>query len=253
MVDVRLIIAEEIAVHRKVRGAFPARRRLDVLHAAASRQIFRRDIGPRLAVVARDVKRPVVRARPDDTDLERRLGDRVQRAVNLFTGHITRDRLAAPALTARGLRRQIRRDLFPRYTLVARAMQILGPVIKDIRIVRRRRHRRDALESINQIDGVVAVQRLCTDPIILFLAGLEIHHAVLALARSVDDVRIARVRHDRTRLTSWTASPVGQGVRLGDTRDNHCRVVLLRAVQLVRKLIVHPHAVNLGGRLVELR
>ena len=68
--------------------------------ASARREILRRDVLPRLPVVARDVERPVVRAGPDDALLERRLRDRVERAVELLTGHVARDRLAARALAA---------------------------------------------------------------------------------------------------------------------------------------------------------
>ena len=41
--------------------------------------------------------------------------------------------------------------------------------------------------------------------------------------------------------------------RIGLARDNQRRVVLLRAVKLVRKLVVDPHAVDFCGRLIHLR
>ena len=100
LIDVRLVVAEQVAIDREVRRALPVRRRLDVLHAAAGRQILRRDVRPGLAVVARDVERPVVRAGPDHALLERRFRDRVERAVELFAGDVARDRLAARALAA---------------------------------------------------------------------------------------------------------------------------------------------------------
>ena len=73
------------------------------------RQVLRRDVRPRLAVVARHVERAVVRAGPDDARLRRRLGDRVQRAVELLARHVARDRLAARALAAGGMRGEIGR------------------------------------------------------------------------------------------------------------------------------------------------
>src|SRR6185369_9218370 len=95
--------------------------------------------------------------------------------------------------------------------------------------------------------------RLASDPVILFLPGLEIHHAVLAFARSVNDVWIRRMRHDWTSFTTWTSAPVSRGKRFSLARDDDCRVVLLCAVEFVRKLIVDPDAVDLRRRLVHLR
>src|SRR5262249_55591711 len=113
LVDVRLEIAEQVTIDRVVRAAFAVRRRLDVLHASAVGQILRRDVLPTLAVVARDEERTVVRAGPDHARLELRLADRVERAIELLTGHIACDGFAAAALTARGFGGEIGRDLLP--------------------------------------------------------------------------------------------------------------------------------------------
>ena len=61
------------------------------------------------------------------------------------------------------------------------------------------------------------------------------------------------MRHDRTSFTTWTNAPVDGGERIGLARDDQRRVVLLRAVEFVRKLIVDPDAVDLRRRLVHLR
>ncbi len=117
------------------------RRRLDPLHPPALRQVARSDVRPRAAVVARDVERTVVRARPDHARLVRRFRDRVQRAVKLLARHVARDRLAARALAARRVACQIRTDRLPRHAQVARAVHVLRAVVQHLRIVRRRRHR----------------------------------------------------------------------------------------------------------------
>src|SRR5262249_49404086 len=116
-------------------------------------------------------------------------------------------------------------------------MKVLRAVVKDVRIVRRRGHRRDSLKSKNQITRRISVKRLRADPIILLLAGLQIHHAVLTLARSIDDVRIFWIRHDRAGLATGPGAPIlaALGVRLA--RNYHRRVVLLGAVEFVWKLI----------------
>src|SRR6185503_13932478 len=122
----------------------------------------------------------------------------------LFAGNIARDRFAADALATLGMRCQIRRDFFPGHTLVARAMHVLRTVIEHFRIVRRDCHRRNALHAINEVARGISIQRFTANPVTLLLTGLQIHHAILSFARSVDDVRVERVRHDWTSLTTWT-------------------------------------------------
>src|ERR1051326_7612615 len=67
------------------------RRSLDVLDAPAGRQVFRRHVRPGLAVIARDVKRTIIRTGPDHALLQRRLRNRIQRAVKLFARNIACD------------------------------------------------------------------------------------------------------------------------------------------------------------------
>ena len=70
-IDVRREIAQQESIDRHVRGPRSVRARLDVLHAAARRQVLRRHVGPRLAVVARHVDQAVVRSGPDQALLQR--------------------------------------------------------------------------------------------------------------------------------------------------------------------------------------
>src|ERR1043165_2761894 len=150
-VDVRLIVAEQPTIDGEVSRAFAMWRRLDVLHTTAARQIFRRHVRPLLAVVARDKKWTIVRSRPDHALLEWRLSNRIQRAVKLFASDVACNRFTAGALATVRMRRKIGRDSFPRHTFITRAMNVLRSVIQDIRIVRRRGHRRHALHAIDEI------------------------------------------------------------------------------------------------------
>src|SRR6267143_623747 len=109
-------------------------------------------------------------------------------------------------------------------------MKILRSIIKDVRVVRRCRHRRDSLKAINEIAGRIAIKRLRADPIILLLSSLQIHHAVLSLARSVDDVWIAWIRHDWSSLAPWTRTPIIAVVWIGLAGSDDRGVVLLGAV-----------------------
>src|SRR5882672_5386790 len=112
-------------------------------------------------------------------------------------------------------------------------MQILRSVIQHVRIMRRGGHRRYALHAVNQIAGGIAVQRLRADPIALLLPGREVHHAVLAFARAIDDFRIFGMRHDWPGFTTWTSSPVFASGGVGLTRHDDRRVVLLSAIEFV--------------------
>ena len=121
-IDVRREIAEQVAIDRRVGRSGAVRAGLDVLHAAARRKACGRHVRPRLAVVARHVDRAVVRPGPDHALLHGRLANRVQRAVDLLAGGVARDRLAARALRAFGMRGEIGTDLLPGHAAVARAV-----------------------------------------------------------------------------------------------------------------------------------
>ena len=77
-INVRLIIAEQITIRSVIGRAFAVGRWFDVLDASAFGKVFRRHVGPRLRIVARDIKRPVVGSGPDHAFLERRFSDRIQ-------------------------------------------------------------------------------------------------------------------------------------------------------------------------------
>ncbi len=79
------------------------RRRIDVLDAAASWKIFGSDVGPCLAIVARDIERAIITAGPDYALFQRGFRNRIKRAVELFAGNVARNRLAARTLATGGL------------------------------------------------------------------------------------------------------------------------------------------------------
>src|SRR5258705_1719177 len=98
---------------------------IDVLHGAARRQVFWRDVGPGLSIVPSNVEWAVVCSCPDHSLFNRRLRDCVKRAVKLFTGDVTSDRFAARTLATIGSRCEVRRDPFPCQPLVSCPMHIL--------------------------------------------------------------------------------------------------------------------------------
>ena len=176
--------------------------------AAAGLQVFRRDVLPVLAAVTCDVERPVVGAGPDHSRFVRRFRDRIERAVELLAGDVARDGLAADPLRALGFRGEVRREALPGHPLVPRPVEVLGPVVQHVRVVRRNGHRRHPLHAVDQVARRVAVERLPADPVVLLLAGGQVHPAVLPFARAVHVVGIERVRHDGAGFGS-TGRPEG--------------------------------------------
>ena len=258
-IGVRLEIAEQVAVDGDVRRALAMARHIDVLHPTTGRHRWWRDLGPGETVVARDMHRPVVRARPDHARLDRRFLDRVQRGVVLLAGHVARDRAAADALCLRIVRCQVGRHALPRDAFVARAMQELRAEVHGTAHVRRCEHRGHALEPVLQVLVVVAVQRLHADPRILFLARTHVQARELALARAVHDIAIPRAGQYGASLASRTGHPVlrrlvGAVAQPRQRRnDQRAALVLLRAIELVRIVVVHEDLVDLRCALVVLR
>src|SRR5258705_7610124 len=60
------------------------------------------------------------------------------------------------------------------------------------------------------------------------------------------------MRHDWTCFTAWASPPIGRRVRVSLAGDDKSRVVLLRAVESVRKLVVDPNTVDFRSRLIHL-
>src|SRR5690242_12395042 len=73
-----------------------------------------------------------------------------------------------------------------------------------------------------------------------------------AVGTGVHDLRIFRRRRDPARLAAADVVPIARADAAFSraARDAHGRVVLLRAVYVVRKIVVERDAIKLCGRLV---
>ena len=174
------------------------RRRFDVLHAPARRKIFRRHVRPPLAVVARDVKRPVIRSGPDHTLLERRLRDRIQSAVKLFAGHVACDRLTAraPGNTPDAQSDRARSVPTSRLCRACDGQTAIRSRAHPDRAATSPSVTRAACDrSDRSRDYHTRIARQSSS---LLLTRLQIHHAVLSFARTVNNVRVRQMRHDGT-------------------------------------------------------
>src|SRR5262245_54904034 len=126
-----------------------------------------------LSVVSRDVDRSVVRSGPNEAFSNSRLPDRVQRAVELLAGHVARNRLAARALEASIVRRQVGADPLPGHAAVAGAEEILGAEVEHVGVMRRRRHRWRSRNAILEVARLDPVERLDADVVGRAIPGAE--------------------------------------------------------------------------------
>src|SRR5258708_19466426 len=148
--------------------------------------------------------------------------------------------------------REIGTEALPSYVAVARAVQVLRPVVNVIRRMRRNFHRRDALKTVNQFCSRVAVKGLRANPIALLISRRKIPAAELAFATSKNDFRIPRVRNNRPSLASRSHAEI-LSVPQRKARNNDRGVVLLRAINAIRILVVYSHLIDFGLRLLGLR
>ena len=149
--------------------------------------------------------------------------------------------------------REIRTDRLPALSLIRRLEQDVGRRIKRCGIDRRDDDGRRPLEPVLHVGRRAATGRLRPDRDIAGFAEPMIvsrHDAVIRAG--VDDVRVARIGSDVAAFAAADLIPVGviDAAAAGPARNRNGGVVLLRAVDPVRKLIVGDHVIKLTGRLV---
>src|SRR3954468_14389403 len=101
---------------RRIRGGCGNRGEPRELRRAGN---VRRDVGPALPAVARQLQVPVVGSRPDDVGIAWTLGDRDDRAVKLGARVVDRNRPAAGTLLVLVIGSEIGTDDVPRRATVA--------------------------------------------------------------------------------------------------------------------------------------
>ena len=108
---------------------------------------------------------------------------------------------------------------------------------------------------MRQIDGAVSgiINRHRTNVLyFLFAFVVPIDEA---FAVRINDVPVPRVRNDEPAFTATSFKPIfaADYSRVRAARDPDIRIVLLRAVNVVRERVVHGHVIELRSRLVVLR
>ena len=110
---VRAEIILPVPVHRQERPPRSVGRQLDRVHRTPLRHVARCDIGPRGAMVSRDMHTSVVSSRPQDAGLQGRFFEREDRPVDLDSRVVHRDRSARETLLCGVVARQVGADGLP--------------------------------------------------------------------------------------------------------------------------------------------
>src|ERR1700678_4531742 len=96
------------------------------------------------------------------------------------------------------------------------------------------------------------VDRIRTD--VLRLLRTKIEASVLIFGIAINDVRIARIGDHEARLAAAGGIPVARPYHalVVETSDGKIGIVLLRAVNVVRKAVIRCDMVELAGGLIVL-
>src|SRR5262245_38350796 len=120
--------------------------------------------------------------------------------------------------------------------------------------MRRKHQRRDPLKTMLQIGGamtgVIEWQR-ANVLYFLFVFVVAVNETFVV---RIDDVPVARIGHNEPAFAAASLKPIlpTNHSRVRATRNSNIRVVLLRAVNVVRKGVVHGDVIELRSRLIVL-
>ncbi len=135
--EVGRLVVEPVGVDHHVGDAGVPARRLDGADGAPLGDTGRCDVAPVRAAVPGQVHQPVVGAGPDESRLDRRLGDRKDRVVELDAGVVAGDGPPGPLLFRRVVAGQIGADRLPALAAVLGSEEDVGGVVDDLGIVGR--------------------------------------------------------------------------------------------------------------------
>ena len=245
-----------VPVDRQIGRPRRVRRSFDQAHTAPLRHLLRRDIGPVLASVPRDMNQPVVGARPDQPLLKRRFGHRENRVVKLRSGIVDIHRPARRLLLALIVARQIRTDRLPMHAAIGRFEQSLARVIQNVGIVKRDQHRRGPLKAVVQNRRAHSIREPRENGDVLKLPVMFVEPRDVALIGArIDDRWVARIGSDVARFPAPDVVPFRPADRSlrAAAGDGDGRIVLLRAVNVIGEAVIRNHVVKLRRRLVTLR
>ena len=195
-----------------------------------------------VAAVGSEPDQSVVGARPDAIDVERRRRQRINHAalLGLRRGLIAED--AHRGWHVKGLAREVRADLLPTLSAVARGPEGVRGKVHQVRIERREDNRLGADDAKFR-----AAQRHRHDVLRLRCAAI-----VARQLAAVDDVGIERIGNNVAVFFRCHRMPVAKRdlAVIAAAGDADRAALLLAAAQAIGKRVVGIHVIKLRRRLV---
>ncbi len=249
-------VVPHVPLHREEGGPLRDVRRLDRADVGPFGESLRPDRLPVLPAVGRHVDEAIGGAGPDQIVVQRRHRHRRQAWIDLGARLIQIDRASGRLLRGRVVAREVRADLLPRPSAVGALEQDLRSDQQLLRVRGREQDRVRPGEPVLQCLGSAALLVVRPRADVLELPGpAVVAHEDAEVPAAVVDLGIAGFRHRERALAVGHALPgpernVAVG---GGARPLEGALVLLRAEDVVRELVVEVHVVELPGRLVVLR
>ena len=208
-----------------------------------------------LAVVARELNQAVVGSCPDDAFFFGRFRDGKNQIVKFDAGLVFGDGPAGILLLGFIVAGQVRADGLPGMTAVGGAEQILRGVVELVGIVRRKDDGHGPGIAVFLDGGIVAVgiERPLLN-VLHLVSALVVAGDVAEVGAGIDNVGIARIDGHVAAFSAAHGVPIGtpDGAVIAGSGDADGAVVLLRAVNVIRKIVVGDNVIELRGRLVKL-
>ena len=200
--------------------------------------------------------KPIVCAHPDQALCNWRFGSREHRVVILRSRIVDRNRPARWLLLALVIAGQVRTDRLPMHAAISCLKHALSTVIERVGIMWRDQNRCGPLKAMLEIGCAVPVGELRQHRDISDLSRALIESSQISLIiTGINNVGIRRIWRDVPYFPAAHGIPIGATDRafIAAAGDGNRAVVLLRAVDVVRRPSIGGDVVELRGRLILLQ
>ncbi len=213
----------------------------------------RGDVLPGLAAVLRHVHQPVVAAHPKYARALGRFRHREDGVVVFDACIVLGDDATSGPLLRLIVAREVQADGHPGLALIRGLEQDVAGRVEHLGVVRRKHDGEVPLEAILHAfravtHGVIGIDSNYTG----FTGAMIVARQQAAIGTGVYDVGVARIRRNPPAFATAHGPPVALGNPIGSCAagDADGGVVLLSAVDVIGKVVIRNHAIELCGCLV---
>ena len=244
-VNVRTQIIDAEAANGGIGGFVVKMRSGKLRDFAPGRDLWRRDVFPIGAAIARDPKQTIVRARPDGVPVFEGRSKRIDDAANFVGVGILRRFVAEACRNRAVLACEVRTDGLPRLPPIRGLVEEIRGGIENVRVDRRKKNRLRAVGAHFWIGCGNGGH-------VLELPGGKRESGNFAAARSVHNVRIERIRRGVAVFDDPCRMPFAKRdfAVVAAARHAHRPAVLLPAANKIRKPTGRRAVKNLPRGLV---